>query len=101
MSSAIIGAMLASAFFTTAQECLQLLGGAFMRPEKETPRLGRALGVGNYSNNESIRPASILNQHWWGRQACTCRGAGRCLCCRRFDRAIGAHQARVAAAGGC
>jgi hypothetical protein len=101
MSSAIIGAVLAPAFFTVAQECPQLLGGAIMRIKKETPRPGRALGVRNYSNNESIRPASILNQHWWGRQACTCRGAGRCLCCRRFDRAISAHKARVAAAGGC
>lgn len=37
---------------------------------------------------------------WWGKQACTCHGEGRCLCCRRFDRAICAHQERVAAMSG-
>lgn len=46
-------------------------------------------------------PTSIRQAAWWGQQACSCRGDGKCLCCRRFDRAIRAHQARVAAAGGC
>lgn len=50
---------------------------------------------------DRTEPASIRLAQWWGRQACTCYGEGRCLCCRRFDRAISAHQARVAAAGGC
>lgn len=71
-----------------------------MRQEWKTPRPGGARGVkgsieSNYST-DSATPASI----WWGRQACACRGAGKCLCCLRFDRAIRAHQARVAAAGG-
>ena len=80
------------------------IGGASMRPDKETPQPGRAWGVkggiesnlhgANYATRASIWPAQ-----WWGRQACTCYGEGHCLCCRRFDRAIRSHQARVAAGG--
>lgn len=73
---------------------------------KKTPRkagwlrgvegvVDRAIDVSDYRQPSSNRPVN-----WWGRQACSCRGEGRCLCCRRFDRAIRAHQLRVQTAGG-
>lgn len=97
-----LGAMVASLALPispSAQECPRQFGGAIMRPDKKTPQPGQAWGAGQNKRNggKYIFPASIR----WGSQACTCRGAGQCLCCRRFDRAIRAHQARVATAGGC
>jgi len=81
-----------------AQECLQHFGG-IMRHKGKTPQPGRAWGV--KGENESnygtyyARRGSIWPAQWWGQQACSCNGEGRCLCCRRFDRAIRAHLARV------
>lgn len=106
LAASCLGAVLASVttpIFTTAQECLQKIGG-IMRPEKETPRheargAVRACEDTDVANNTA--PASIRQAAWWGQQACSCRGTGRCLCCRRFDRAIRAHLARTATAGGC
>ena len=81
MSSAIIGAALASAF-NSAQECLRQFGGAFMRPRTETPHAGEAWGAGQNTeagnlSRECHRAASIRNPAWWGSQPCTCRGAVR------------------------
>jgi hypothetical protein len=64
-----------------------------MRPYKETPWLGEAQGAGNYDEDGNLRRqyrASVSNRNtaWWGVQACSCRGAGACLCCRRWHRAI-------------
>lgn len=71
--------------------------------KKKTPRREARGSVSAFEDADAANnnaPASISNTNWWGRQVCTCRGAGQCLCCRRFDRAIRAHQARVATAGG-
>jgi hypothetical protein len=75
------------------------IGGASMRPDKETPQPGRAWGVkggieSNYGANYATW-ASIWPAQWWGSQACTCYGEGHCLCCRRFDRAIRTHELRA------
>jgi len=70
-------------------------------PKTETPRPGKALGAGQSRDDDTQYAKPASNRNWWGRQACTCRGAGTCLCCRRFDRAIRAHQVRVSAAGAC
>lgn len=70
--------------------------------QKKTPRpMARGAAVACEDDRCANNSAPASNQNWWGRQACSCHGAGRCLCCRRFDRAIRAHQARVAAAGAC
>ena len=75
------------------------IGGASMRPDKETPQPGRAWGVkgdieSNYGANYAM-PASFRPAQWLGRQACRCHGEGRCMCCRRFDRAIRTHELRA------
>lgn len=75
-----------------------------MRHEKKTPRpmaLGAVRACEDTDKANRTAPTSIRQAAWWGGQACTCHGSGKCLCCRRFDRAIRAHQARVSAAGGC
>lgn len=75
-----------------------------MDGQKKTPRheaRGAVRACEDTDATNDNAPASIRPANWWGRQACTCRGAGQCLCCRRFDRAIRAHQSRVAIAGGC
>lgn len=76
-----------------------------VRPDVKAPReAGRLRGAENVSigtiNEPDYRQPASYRQTWWGRQACTCRGAGACLCCRRFDRAIRTHLARVATTGG-
>lgn len=77
-----------------------------VRPDVEAPRqAGRLRGADNRAiraiDSADYREADSNRQTWWGQQSCTCRGAGSCLCCRRFDRAIRAHLARVVTAGGC
>lgn len=75
-----------------------------MRQEWKTPRPGARGAAGvceDHHEANNAAPTSIRAATWWGMQACTCRGDGKCLCCRRFDRAIRAHQARVVAVGGC
>lgn len=77
-----------------------------VRPDVKAPReAGRLRGAEKGSirtiDASDYRQPASARQTCWGRQACTCRGAGACLCCRRFDRAICAHLARVATAGGC
>lgn len=73
-------------------------------PKKETPRheaRGAVRACEDTNTANRTAPTSIRQAAWWGQQACSCRGEGKCLCCRRFDRAIRAHQARMATAGGC
>ena len=81
--------------------------GKIVTPDMKTPRKAgglrgvgdgsiRAIDASDYRQPSIKRPAA-----WWGRQSCTCRGAGSCLCCRRFDRAIRSHQVRIATAGDC
>lgn len=75
-----------------------------MDGKRKTPKpmaLGAVRACEDTDAGNNTAPASIRRTAWWGRQACTCHGNGTCLCCLRFDRAIRAHQARVAAAGGC
>lgn len=69
-----------------------------MSAKMKTPRSWPAFrGVGEGSIRAiDERDYSSRSGFWWGRQACSCYGEGRCLCCRRFDRAISADVARVA-----
>ena len=59
---------------------------------KKTPLAGGPRGIKGgeigYLNSHFVSPASIREGDWWGAQACTCRGAGLCLCCHRWRRVL-------------
>lgn len=69
-----------------------------MRKIGRNPGLSKGPGIfankTNQQQHNNSPAAASRPAEWWGHQACTCRGAGACLCCRRFARAIRAHQAR-------
>jgi len=90
--------MLLAAIQFQAQECRNWRGipmGTTKKARAEgNPRLA------TYDNSRPSQYAALATRRswWWGRQSCTCHGAGRCLCCRRFDQAIRDHQSRYAVA---